>query len=68
MDINTILGLISTFAIVVGLFFAGVQLRQMNKQRVREYASVIGKCKCIKSVNKNVSKFSKINFRFSEQI
>jgi hypothetical protein len=39
MDINTILGLISTFAIVVGLFFAGVQLRQMNKQRVREYAS-----------------------------
>lgn len=39
MDINTIFGLISTFAIVVGLFFAGVQLRQMNKQRVREYAS-----------------------------
>jgi hypothetical protein len=39
MDINTILGLISTFVIVVGLFFAGVQLRQMNKQRVREYAS-----------------------------
>jgi len=39
MDINTILGFISTFAIVVGLFFAGVQLRQLNKQRVREYAT-----------------------------
>jgi len=30
--------------------------------------TVIGNCKCTKSVNKNVSKFSKINFRFSEQI
>lgn len=38
MEINTVLGLISTFAIVVGLFFAGVQLRQLNKQRIREYA------------------------------
>jgi hypothetical protein len=39
MDINFIFSLVSTSAIVVGLFFAGVQLRQMNKQRVREYAS-----------------------------
>jgi hypothetical protein len=38
MDVNTLLGLVSTFAIVVGLVFTGVQLRQLNKQRVREYA------------------------------
>lgn len=39
MDINSIFSLVSTLAIVVGLLFAGVQLRQMNKQRVREYAT-----------------------------
>jgi hypothetical protein len=38
MDINTLMGLISTIAIVAGLFFAGIQLRQLNKQRIREYA------------------------------
>ncbi len=38
MDVNTLLGLISTFAIVVGLLFAGVQLRILNKQRSRESA------------------------------
>jgi hypothetical protein len=38
MDVNTLLGLISTFAIVVGLLFAGVQLRILNKQRTRESA------------------------------
>jgi hypothetical protein len=36
MDINTTLGLISTFAIIVGLLFAGVQLRILNKQREGE--------------------------------
>jgi hypothetical protein len=39
MDINSIFSLVSTLAIVVGLFFAGVQLHQLNKQRVREYAT-----------------------------
>lgn len=38
MDINTLLGLVSTFAIVIGLLFAGVQLRILNKQRTRESA------------------------------
>lgn len=38
MDVNTILGLVSTFAIVVGLVFAGVQLRILNKQRQGESA------------------------------
>jgi hypothetical protein len=38
MDINTILGLISTFAIVIGLFFAGYQVKIMNKQRSSESA------------------------------
>ncbi|MDP4223552.1 MAG: hypothetical protein Q8868_09585 [Bacteroidota bacterium] len=36
MDINSIFSLISTFAIIVGLFFAGVQLRILNKQREGE--------------------------------
>lgn len=39
MDINSIFSLVSTLAIIVGLFFAGVQLRKMNEQRVREYAT-----------------------------
>ena len=32
-----------------------------------QLTDVIGNYKCIKSVNKNVSKFSKINFRFSDK-
>jgi len=39
MDINSIFGLVSTVAIVVGLFFAGVQLRILNKQREGETAT-----------------------------
>jgi superfamily I DNA/RNA helicase len=38
MDINSVFSLVSTLAIVVGLVFAGVQLRQLNKQGAREYA------------------------------
>jgi hypothetical protein len=38
MDINTTFSLVSTLAIVIGLFFAGVQLRQLSKQGEREYA------------------------------
>lgn len=38
MDVNTFLGLVSTFAIVVGLIFTGVQLRILNKQRQGESA------------------------------
>jgi hypothetical protein len=38
MDVNNILGLVSTFAIVVGLIFAGVQLKILNKQRMRDSA------------------------------
>lgn len=36
MPFTTILSLLSTVAIVAGGVFAGVQLRQLNKQRARE--------------------------------
>lgn len=39
MDINSIFGLISTIAIIVGLFFAGIQLRILNRQREGEAAT-----------------------------
>lgn len=38
MEVNTLLSLVSTFAIVVGLLFAGFQLQMLNKQRSRESA------------------------------
>ncbi len=38
MDINSIFGLISTIAIIVGLIFAGVQLWILNRQREGEAA------------------------------
>lgn len=38
MDINSVFSLISMLAIVIGLFFAGVQLQILNKQRSRESA------------------------------
>ena len=38
MDLNTLIGLISTVAIVAGGFIAIVQLRYLNKQRSRESA------------------------------
>jgi hypothetical protein len=39
MDINSIFGLVSTLAIVVGLYFAGIQLRILNKQREGDAAT-----------------------------
>ena len=39
MDINSIFGFVSMVAIVVGLFFAGIQLRILNKQREGETAT-----------------------------
>jgi hypothetical protein len=39
MDINSIFGLVSTLAIVIGLYFAGIQLRILNKQREGDAAT-----------------------------
>ena len=38
MEFTTLLSLITTIAIVAGGTFAGVQIRQLSKQRAREYA------------------------------
>jgi hypothetical protein len=41
MDLATILSLISTAAIVAGVVFAGIQIREATKQRAREAETVL---------------------------